>query len=190
MKNYQAFARSIGLGAMLVLAACASQNRVESNLHIKGAPDWVNQGTNILKTNNGRLFHGVGSAEAMDAGYQDLQTSTADNRARAELARVLSSYMEVVSKDYAAKADAGRDAAYESSVSRQIDNVTRVNLAGSRIIGRWRDPKTNVIYSLAELDMGKVQEITKGVKDMNEGLRDYLRREGNNIFDRMVEEKR
>jgi hypothetical protein len=176
----------MGLGALL-LASCATQNRVESNLFIKGAPDWVNKGTSVLKTNDGRLFHGVGSAEAMDPKYQFLQTSTADDRARAELARVLSSYMEVVSKDYAATAGSGKDAAYQSSVSQQIDNITRVNLTGSRIIGRWRDTKTNVIYSLAELDMTKVQSTVSGIKDMNDGLRNYMQREGNNIFDRMAE---
>lgn len=175
-----------GLSAALLLAACASQNRVESNLNIKGAPDWVNKGTGILKTNDGRLFHGVGSADGMDPRYQFLQTSTADDRARAELARVLSSYMEVASKDYAAAAGSGKDAAYQSSISQQIENLTRVNLTGSRIIGRWRDTRTNAIYSLAELDMTKVQSTVSGIKDMNEGLRDYIQREGNNIFDRMA----
>lgn len=188
-KNLSILAAS-ALGAALLLSACATQNRVESNLNIKGAPDWVNQGTNILKTNDGRIFHGVGSAESMDPRYQFLQTSTADDRARAELARVLSSYIEVVSKDYAATAGTGKDTAYQSSISQQIDNITRVNLTGSRIIGRWRDKKTNVIYALAELDMTKVQDTIRGVKDMNEGLREYIQREGNNIFDRMAEERK
>lgn len=188
-KNLSILAAS-ALGAALLLSACATQNRVESNLNIKGAPDWVNQGTNILKTNDGRIFHGVGSAESMDPRYQFLQTSTADDRARAELARVLSSYIEVVSKDYAATAGTGKDTAYQFSISQQIDNITRVNLTGSRIIGRWRDKKTNVIYALAELDMTKVQDTIRGVKDMNEGLREYIQREGNNIFDRMAEERK
>lgn len=170
------------------LAGCAGKTTVESDLHIKGAPDWVNEGTNILKTRDGRLFHGTGSAPPM--GDRSLQTETADNRARAALARALTSYMDVVSQDYTASAGSGEAAVTEASVSRQIENITRLNLAGSRIIGRWRDEETDVIYSLAELDMEQVQSNLRRVQDMNEDLRDYIAQEGANIFDRMAEEGR
>lgn len=170
------------------LAACSGKTRVKSDLHIKGAPDWVNEGTNILKNRKGRLFHGVGSAPPM--GDMSLQTSTADNRARAELSRILSSYMEVVSNDYASATPGGDGAGTEQSVSRQIENFTRLNLAGSRIIGRWRDKKTDIIYSLAELDMKQVKETMTGVETMNQGLKQYLDNEGENIFDRVAGEVR
>lgn len=176
------------LGAAL-LAGCAGTGptRVESDLGIKGAPDWVNEGTAILKTRDGRLFHGVGSAPPM--GDRSLQTSAADDRARAELARVLSSYMDVVSHDYTAASGSGEQALLATSISRQIENITRVNLTGSRIIGRWRDEKTEIIYALAELDMAQVHDTLGQVQDMNESLRDYLKNQGDNIFDGMAKEK-
>jgi len=177
------------LGAASVLAGCAGTGptQVESDLGIKGAPDWVNEGTAILKTRDGRLFHGVGSAPLM--GDPSLQTSTADDRARAELARVLSSYMDVVSSDYTAASGTGEQAMPAASVSRQIEAVTRVNLTGSRIIGRWRDERTDIIYSLAELDMEQVRGTLERVEDMNAGLRDYISQRGDNIFDGMAKEK-
>jgi hypothetical protein len=177
------------LGAAFVLAGCAGPGptRVESDLNIKGAPDWVNEGTAILKTRDGRLFHGVGSAPPM--GDPSLQTSTADDRARAELARVLSSYMDVVSNDYTAASGTGEQALPAAAVSRQIEAVTRVNLTGSRIIGRWRDERTDIIYSLAELDMEQVRGTLERVEDMNAGLRDYITQRGDNIFDGMAKEK-
>src|SRR3569623_1492463 len=49
-----------GFAALWQLAACTTKNVVESDLHLKGAPDWVNEGTQILKTGDGRLFHVVG----------------------------------------------------------------------------------------------------------------------------------
>ncbi|MCG6934911.1 MAG: hypothetical protein LJE73_03325, partial [Proteobacteria bacterium] len=85
-------------GVILLLAACASKTTVESDLGISGAPDWVNEGTQYLNDKDGRLFHGVGQAPAM--GDESLQISTADNRARAEVARILTSYLDVVSNDY------------------------------------------------------------------------------------------
>ncbi len=179
---------TVVIGMALSLMACSGKTRVESDMSIKGAPNWVNEGTHVLKTRDARLFHGVGLAPPM--GDQSLQTSTADDRARAELARVLSSYMDVVSQDYSGAAGSGEDAVFQTTVSRQIENVTHLNLAGSRIIARWRDTRTDNIYALAELDMAQVQDTVKGVQDMNTGLREHILREGGNIFDRIAEEKR
>ncbi|MGH9454496.1 MAG: LPP20 family lipoprotein, partial [Terriglobia bacterium] len=79
------------LTAALWLAACSNRTVVPSNPGIKGAPDWVNQGSQALNDRDGRLIHGIGLAPAMND--LSLQTSTADERARAEVARVLSSFM-------------------------------------------------------------------------------------------------
>lgn len=178
----------------LAISACSSTTRVESDLGIKGAPDWVNKGTNILNDKDGRLFHGVGSASPM--GDMALQKSTADDRARAEVARILSSYMDVVSSDYlssarsGSSANAGSAGVAEESVTRQIKSLTRVNLAGAKIIGSWRDKKTNIIYSIAELDMKHVKSTLAGTQDMNEDLRRYIENSADNIFDRVAKEKK
>lgn len=171
-----------------LMAGCSGKTKVESNLRIKGAPDWVNKGTNILKDKRGRLFHGVGSAPPM--GDQSLQTSTADNRARAELASVLTSYMEVVSSDYLSTNGTGADASNEQQISREINNLTKVNLVGAKIIARWRDKRTGVIYSLAELDMKRVKETAAKTEKMNEGLRQFINNNADNIFDQMTTEGR
>lgn len=174
--------------SLSVLAACSSTTKVESDLGISGAPNWVNEGTNILNNKNGRLFHGVGSASPM--GDMELQKSTAQDRARAEVARILSSYLHVVSSDYLAAAKSGGQAVNEESVSRQIQNVSDVNVTGVRIIGNWRDPKTNIIYSIAELDMEHMKSTLSGVKDMNADLKRYIETSGDNIFDRVAKEKK
>ena len=91
MKNFSAITKLLSLAVLVaVVSGCSSEpTKVESNLGIKGAPDWVNQGSNILSTKDGRLFHGVGSASQM--GDLALQKSVADDRARAEVAREHSS---------------------------------------------------------------------------------------------------
>ena len=175
------------------VSACSSTTQVESDLGLKGAPDWVNKGTHILNNQDGRLFHGVGSASPMVD--MALQKSVADDRARAEVARVMSSYMDVVTSDYlsstktGASANAGSTSATEEAVSRQIKALTRVNLAGAKIIGSWRDPKSNIIYSIAELDMKQVKSTLAGTQDMNENLKRYIETSADNIFDRVAKEK-
>jgi hypothetical protein len=166
----------------LCLTGCTGKTLVESNLKIKGAPDWVNEGTQILKNDKGRLFHGVGSAPPM--GSQSLQVSTADNRARAELARVLSSYMEVLSDDYLNAVRNSEGALSSGSVSQQIQAVSKINLTGAKIVGRWRDTKTAEVYSLAELDINQIKELVQHTSAMNDSLKEFLQTESDSIFDR------
>ncbi|WP_455203428.1 hypothetical protein [Kaarinaea lacus] len=180
-------ATTILISSLLFLfSGCSSgPTKVESDLGIKGAPDWVNEGTSTLKTKDGRLFHGVGSAPLM--GDMSFQTSVADNRARAEIARILTSYMDVVSNDYITSGKANEDGYTKQSASREINNITKVNLTGARIIGHWRDTDNSVIYSIAELDMDQVKNTLKNVEDMNKGFQGFITTEGDNIFDRITE---
>ncbi|MCG6886924.1 MAG: hypothetical protein LJE74_06930 [Proteobacteria bacterium] len=175
-------------GVILLLAACASKTTVESDLGISGAPDWVNEGTQYLNDKDGRLFHGVGQAPAM--GDESLQISTADNRARAEVARILTSYLDVVSNDYTSASGSGDKAINQQAVSQQISNLSKINLSGAKIIGHWKDDKTGTIYSIAELDLSRVKDITAQVKDMNADLKRYIIDNSNNIFDKMAQEKK
>jgi hypothetical protein len=173
----------------LALAACGGgKTVVESDLSIKGAPDWVNKGTQVLNDRDGRLFHGVGSSPSL--GDDALQRSTADDRARAELGRMLSTYLDVVGNDYTASTGTGSNASADQAVSRQIKAVTKVNLAGSKIIGRWKDTKTNMVYSIAELDLKQVKSTLENANSMNEDLRRYIGRNADNIFDKVSGEKK
>lgn len=167
----------------VLLYSCASKTVVESDLGISGAPDWVNEGTNILNNQKGRLFHGLGQAPSL--GDESLQISTADNRARAKLAGILSTYLDAVSNDYLSASGSGKDAATEKTVSQQIRTLSKINLTGARIIAHWRDKKTRHIYSLAELDMDQVNSTLSSVKNMNEDLRRYIQDHGTNIFDKV-----
>ena len=174
---------------MLALAACGGgKTVVESDLGIKGAPDWVNKGTQAVNDKDGRLFHGVGASPTL--GDDALQRSTADDRARAEVARMLSTYIDAVSNDYSAAAGTGANANADQSVSRQIKAVTKQNLAGSKIIGRWKDSRTNMVYSIAELDFKSVKTTLEGANGMNEDLKRYIGRNGENIFDKVSGEKK
>ena len=173
----------------LVLAACGgSKTVVESDLGIKGAPDWVNKGTQAVNDKDGRLFHGVGSAPSL--GDDALQRSTADDRARAEVARMLSTYIDAVSNDYSASAGTGTNASADQSVSRQIKAVTKQNLAGSKIIGRWKDSRTSMVYSISELDLKSVKTTLEGANGMNDDVKRYIGRNAENIFDKVSGEKK
>jgi len=201
MKDICATNKLIFLAVLLVnISGCGTETvqsaqptHVESDLGIKGAPDWVNKGSNILNSLDRRLFHGVGSASPQ--GDMALQKAIADDRARAEVARILSSYLDVVSNDYMASAKSGaagdtNTGVSEEAVSRQIKNTTKINMAGTRIIGSWRDPASNTIWSLAELDMKYVKSTMAGVADMDADLKRHIETSSDNIFDHLTKEKK
>lgn len=170
------------------LAACSSgRTKVESDLGIDDAPDWVNEGLQALDGRDGRLIHGIGSAPSMRD--VSLQRSTADDRARSEVARVLSSFMNVVSQDYVATAGYDEATIDEQAISRQIENLTRLNMTGTEIIARWHNKNDGSTYSLAELDMKRVKDIVSKADMMNEGFARHLETRGETLFDRFMERK-
>lgn len=176
------------LSLALLTAGCSSKTVVESDLGINDAPDWVNEGTQYLNNNEGRLFHGVGEAPTM--GDESLQKSTADNRARAEVARILSSWMDIISQDYTAASGSGKDTVTQQSISREIKNLTKMNLSGAKIIGRWKNKKTGTIYSLAELDMKYIKKVIETARHMNQDLQRYINSRAENIFDQVMPAKK
>ena len=164
------------------LVACSSA-KLEGDLNIKGAPDWVNKGTQVVEDKGGRLINGVAVAPSMNDPA--LQTSVADDRARAEIAKVLNSFMKVVSQDYSAAAGSGQDQQNEESVSRQIQAITEQNVSGARILTHWPNPKDGSLWSIAQLDLGQVKDMVANSKDMNSAFRDYFAAHADNIFDNM-----
>lgn len=186
--RFSAIAKLLSLAIFaFVLSGCAGP-KIESDMGMKGVPDWVNKGTRYLSDDDGRLFHGVGSAAPL--ADEALQKSVANDRARAEVARILTTYLEVVSNDYVSSVKADGEHVSEESVSRQIRASTKINLRGVKVIANWRDPQTAVIYSLCELDMDHVKETVKKSEEMERGLQRYITRRGDNIFDRVLEGER
>ena len=164
------------------LAGCAGRTKLESDLGVRGAPAWVNKGTAYVDDKGGRLFHGVGSAGF--AGDPALQRAIADDRARAEVARIFSSYLDVATRDYQAAGRSGESKSSEEALSRQIRALSKVNLSGAKIVARWLDKRSGIVYSIAELDVKHVKDVIAATREMNEDLRGYLSANADNIFDR------
>ncbi len=93
--------------------------------------------------------------------------------------------MDVIENDYVTANRAENQRESREQISRQIKNVSETNLAGAKIIGRWRHKKTNTIYSLAELDMKYVKQTMNTYRDMNADFRNYFERNADKTFDKM-----
>jgi hypothetical protein len=166
----------------LLLGACSSKTVIESDMGMDHAPDWVNEGTQAVSNDDGRLIHGVGMAPAM--GDVSLQKATADNRARAEIARVLSTYVDAVIRDYTASTGIEADL----NVEREIRSTTQLVLSGARILGHWKDEDSGDIYAFAELDMDAVDKSLETATALSDAFKGHYKENADANFERFMEE--
>lgn len=171
----------IVLVLVLALGACSSKTVIESDMGLSHAPDWVNEGTQAVSNDDGRLIHGVGMAPPM--GDISLQKATADNRARAEIARVLSTYVDAVINDYTASAGGESD----SNVEREIRSTTQLALSGVRILGHWKDEESGDVYAFAELDMDAVDKSLETAASLSDAFKGHYKENADANFDRFME---
>jgi hypothetical protein len=166
----------------LFLAACSSSPTIESDMGISGAPDWVNEGTQAVDNDDGRFVYGVAFAPPLND--MALQTSAADTRARAEVARMVSTYIDHTISDYAASSG---DTA-TSSIQQTLNSSTQTVLNGAKIKGHWKDDKSGNIYSFAEMDMKALDDAISTAGKLSQGFKDYYQAKANANFDRFMKE--
>ncbi|KXO13668.1 hypothetical protein AKG98_3072 [Moritella sp. JT01] len=150
-----AFKVTVAVGIMALLSACSSQTSIDSDLGVSGAPDWVNIGTQAVENDSGRLLHGVGMSNGI--ADESLQKSVADNRARAEIARILATSVDAMQADYTV----ATNGEVSANVEREIKAKTKLALNGVKIIGRWKNPDNGDIYAFAELDLSDLEAAVK-----------------------------
>ena len=180
--NLKPVSSVLALTVLFTVASCASRTDLESNLGIDGAPDWVNEGANIVDDDGGHLLQGIGMAEQM--GDFSLQKSVADNRARAELARIMSSAVSSSIKEQVAS---DGDSATKD-IERDITTISNASLNGAKIIARWKNPENGDIYSFAELDLDKVDELINVSSNINPDHKAFFKRvlENNSVIEKNI----
>ena len=116
--------RHLGVGIVLafLMAACGSSKQAgDAPKSFEGInyPDWVLKGGGAFGGDSGRVFYGVGSV----SGVKDFSLArlTADNRARADIARVFETYSASLMKDYMSATTTGG----ESNEEQHIENVVK-----------------------------------------------------------------
>src|SRR5260370_30770247 len=107
-------------------------------VHANG-PDWVNRGSGALGGDKGKIFYGVGIASGIRNAA--MRRSTTDARARAEIAKILDTYVSVLNKDYMASTTAGDMSAspQEQHVQQALKTHSPQDLSGAQIIHHFVD---------------------------------------------------
>ena len=115
-------------------------------------PAWVISGGGAFTDKDGKAFYGVGSATGIK--NFSLQRQVADDRARADLAKVFEFYVETLTKDYQAHTTAGSFAttSEEQNAEAAVKVVVSSTLRGVTIIDHFEIPERRELISLARLD--------------------------------------
>jgi hypothetical protein len=167
----------LAVALLVALAACG------------GAPKWVTEGSGIMNNKDDKAFYGVGSVIGIK--NEPLAWDTAENRARAEIAKNFQTYTAYLMRDYAASTNANdfTKSTEEQNVERAIKTFSAVTLNGVRPVDRYKDEKTGTYYVLARLDLKEVKNKLDESKELNAEVRDFVRKNADRAFERLEKEE-
>ena len=143
------------VGLIFLLGACASIPQIPEEpkaLSEYDAPSWTLIGGGAFTDDRGKAFYGVGSATGIK--NYSLQRQVADDRARADLAKVFEYYVEALTKDYQAHTTAGSfaESTEEQNSEAALKVVVSQTLRGVVIVDHFEVPERREFLSLARLD--------------------------------------
>lgn len=139
--------------------AAAQQKDAEafSERSSDGRPGWITKGSGAVKTDGGnRVFYGVGIFKG--SMNPALARSTADNRARAEISRLLSVYSASLMKDYMSSAQNADGSSEEvQEVEQAIKTASSNAMSGIEMVDHYY-AADGTIFALAQLDVAKMND--------------------------------
>jgi hypothetical protein len=170
---------------LVTLAGCASTERhYDQTEDASGKPGWVSYGTQTSKTQIGRIFLGVGVAKT--TGEFALQATAANQQAKKEIERMISRFIEVVSRDYIATGAAEPSGYLANEAHQYIDDMTNIVLPSAKIKEHWVDSRNDKIFAIAEIDYPKVVSLLNSAGNVHSGFKVYLKSKGQSVFDRIA----
>jgi hypothetical protein len=155
--------------------ACGGDKPAAQAGPVNTDPEWVNKGSGAFGAEGQKVFYGVGLAS--NIRNPALLRTTAENRARAEIAKIFETYSASLMKDYQASTSAGdpNASSEEQHVEQAIKTFSAQTLSGVQIVDHYRDPATQTEYALARLDLAAFTGNLDKMKDLNAKVRDYVR---------------
>lgn len=164
-----------GLFATLIMSACES------------TPKWVKTGT--YTGQDSKAFYGIG--EVMGIRNEPLAWDVADNRARAQIVKVLSTYTAYLMRDYAASTTAGdfKRTGEEQNIEEATKTFAAATLNGVRPVDRYKDEKKGIYYVVVKMDLEDVKDMLTQSKELNSQVRDYVRKNADRAFERLEKEE-
>ncbi len=154
-----------------------------------GPPDWVKEGSGVMNQDDSKAIYGVGTVEKVP--MESIAWEIAENRARAEIAKSFETYTAYLMRDYVATTAATESpgVSAEQDVQRAVKTFTAVTLNGVRPIERYKDEEKDMYFVLAKLSFKDMQEALNQAKELDKSVKDFVKKNGERIFDRLEQEE-
>ena len=163
--------------AVVFLAGCSGMQK---------KPDWIMKGAGAFPKDK-KVLYGVGIAEGINS--EALRRTTADNRAIAEVSKQLSVMSTSLMRDYMSSANATEKE--KSSGEQYVENTAKTfssnTVSGITIMDRYDDGKK--CYSLAELNIEDLKNMTGDIKELSQQVKEYIKANADKAFDKLDAEQ-
>ena len=166
----------VGLLALGLSACGSSKTAGDAPANFQGIeyPDWVLKGSGAYGGDAGRVFYGVGSVTGIK--NHALARTTADNRARADLAKVFETYSASLMKDYMASTMAGDAVSEEQHVENVVKTFSAQTLSGVQVVDHWFHPADGTVFALARLDLNAFTDSLEKMNELNGKVKEYVKK--------------
>lgn len=151
-------ARSGSAGGESALAAAQRSDAAafsDRSTDRDGKPGWITKGSGAVVEGGDQIFYGVGIMQG--SANAALARTTADNRARAEIGKLLEVYSASLMKDYMSSSVGGDGASEEQQIEQAIKTASSTSLRGTEIVDHYY-AGDGTIYALAQLDVAKMND--------------------------------
>ncbi len=171
--------------AVPALACGGGQKTNEGQLTAHGPvvqyPEWVNKGSGAFGGEK-QVLYGVGAASGIR--NHALARTTSDNRARAEVSKILQTYSASLMKDYSASTTAGdfSQSSEEQHVEQAIKTFSANTLNGVEIVDHWIHPTDGTIYALARCDLAGFMDQISKAKELSKRVKEAVKRSAERSF--------
>ena len=172
----------VGRAAVLA-SACA----ILSLVACESTPKWVKTGS--YKPQEPKAFYSMG--EVMGIRNEPLAWDAAENRARAQMVKILSTYTAYLMRDYAAST-AGlnlQKTAEEQHVEVATKTFAAATLNGVRPVDRYKDDKQGIYYVVVKMELEDVKDMLMQSTELNNQMRDFVRKNADRAFERLEKEE-
>lgn len=177
-KSARAYGAMMALGSIftvLTLTACQS------------TPKWVKTG--VYTGSDAKAFYSTG--EVMGIRNEPLAWDVAENRARAQMVKILSTYTAYLMRDYAAST-VGSDlkrTTEEQHVEEATKTFAAATFNGVRPVDRYKDEKKGIYYVVVKMELEDVKDMIVQSRELNSQMRDYVRKNADRAFERLEKEE-
>ena len=188
------FFKGIGLFIValgLFVSGCTGAKTLTKDTPIqdKNAPVWVMKGSGAFGGEKRKVFYGVGSATNIK--NVSLLRTSADNRARNEVAKVFQFYTASLMKDYADSTSAGEAnvSSEEQNVEQAVKTITAMTLSGVEIVDHWQDAQTGEFYALARLDLDAFKDSMENANELDAKVKNYIKNNAERLHQQLEKEE-